>query len=143
MTLHDRATGVVRFVGAQFDRLGVRAEDRPNFIQRFVELDANGRVWKDKVYEVLVDEFELRGTPSAETLVEDYLANYPSCAVEFPGVTDALNFLRDSQFKLCILTNGRTDLQHNVIDALGFRSLVDAVVVSQEVGLRKPDPQRP
>ncbi len=40
--------------------------------------------------------------------------------------------------KIGILTNGRSDLQRAVIQALGFNSLVSTVVVSEEVGFRKP-----
>jgi putative hydrolase of the HAD superfamily len=40
--------------------------------------------------------------------------------------------------KLGILTNGRSDLQRSVVKALGFAPLVSAIVVSEEVGCRKP-----
>jgi putative hydrolase of the HAD superfamily len=36
------------------------------------------------------------------------------------------------------VTNGRGDLQHAVIAALGFGALIGAVVVSEDVGCSKP-----
>jgi putative hydrolase of the HAD superfamily len=56
-----------------------------------------------------------------------------------PGAAEALASLRAAGFRLAIVTNGGPT-QHVKLDACGLRPLVDACVLSDEVGVRKPDP---
>ena len=46
---------------------------------------------------------------------------------------------RTSCRTLAIVSNGSTAQQHGKIDALGLRDLVDAVIVSEDLGIKKPD----
>jgi putative hydrolase of the HAD superfamily len=62
-------------------------------------------------------------------------------AVETSGATTLLKFLRHQGIRLAIVTNGKTNLQRAVINSLGFDTLVDTIVISEEVGFRKPQPQ--
>jgi len=137
-TLHDRARGLIDFASNQFSRLGVEPCYRQKYVSRFVDLDANGMVWKDEVYRVLSKEFELAGKPSVEELVGEYLDYYPKFSVEISGAKQALESVKAQGMKVCILTNGRSDLQRAVINQLGFSECLDAVVISEEVGFRKP-----
>ena len=68
-TLHDRASGLRKYASDQFRRLGVVQAAHNRYVQRFVELDGGGLVWKDRVYEVLCGEFELRENPTVADLV--------------------------------------------------------------------------
>jgi putative hydrolase of the HAD superfamily len=50
-------------------------------------------------------------------------------------------FLRDARaagYRLVILTNGTVDPQRLTIERTGLTSLVDGVVISEDVGLHKP-----
>jgi putative hydrolase of the HAD superfamily len=42
--------------------------------------------------------------------------------------------------RLGIVTNGATAVQNAALDALGVRPAVDAVLISEAEGVRKPDP---
>jgi putative hydrolase of the HAD superfamily len=137
-TIHDRSTGIQRFATDQFSRLGKSTTDASTYTQRFVELDNNGMVWKDKVYEVLREEYNLIGNPSIETLVNEYVKLYPDFAVEIEGSSEAIKALTSSGIKVGILTNGPSALQRSVISSLGFMDIVNAVVISEEVGFKKP-----
>jgi putative hydrolase of the HAD superfamily len=137
-TIHDRAQGIQAFASNQFNRLGTNPSLASKYTQRFVELDANGMVWKDKVYEVISKEFVLVGNPSIENLVNEYIELYPSFSIEIEGSTRTIKALRSSGIKVGILTNGPSTLQRSVISSLGFEDIVDAVVISEEVGFRKP-----
>lgn len=119
--------------------MGQRSDQLPLYVERFVELDANGKAWKDQVYSKLIEEFDLVGQPSADQLVAEYLSSYPRFVAEFEGAGFVLQQLKERGIRTGILTNGRADLQKAVIASLGFDSLVDAVVVSGEAGCRKPD----
>jgi putative hydrolase of the HAD superfamily len=53
---------------------------------------------------------------------------------------DTLVELRRRGKRLGIVTNGVAAVQHATIDALGIRSAVDAIVISETEGVRKPHP---
>lgn len=137
-TLHDRAAGLRRFVTDRAGRLGLAPEAMERFIRRFVELDAGGKVWKDRVYSGLRVEFDASSWPSTESLVDDYVQGFPEFAGEVAGASSLLMQLRKRGVKVAIVTNGRSDLQRAVIESLGFDSIVDAILISGDLGLRKP-----
>ena len=137
-TLHNRSAGLRVFASDHAWRLGVPMNDREKFVDRFLELDANGKVWKDVVYAQLRREFESSSWPSTELLEEHYVRDFPRFAVEEPGSTALLQTLNGRRVQVGIVTNGRSDLQRSVIEALRFNPLVNTIVVSEEVGYRKP-----
>jgi putative hydrolase of the HAD superfamily len=55
-----------------------------------------------------------------------------------PGVRESLVRLRD-RFRLGLVTNGTSATQRAKLLALGIANLFDPVVISEEVGFRKPD----
>lgn len=138
-TLHDRAAGLRGFAEDQAVRLKIPAADRDGFVQRFMALDAGGSVWKDHVYTVLRGEFGTSRWPPVDALVDNYVNAFAGFAVETAGASRLLSLLLRRGVRVAIVTNGRSDLQRAVIGALGFDALVTAVVVSEEVGCRKPE----
>lgn len=85
--------------------------------------------------------FEALGVdhPDPDGFSERYLERFRAGAHLLPGAREAMVALTD-RFRLVILTNGFADVQHHRIDRAGLRELVEAVVVSDEVGVPKPDP---
>jgi len=59
----------------------------------------------------------------------------------FDGVADFLSSLRCAGYGLGLLTNGLSDVQWEKIRSLQLESLVDAVAVTGDTGIYKPDPQ--
>jgi putative hydrolase of the HAD superfamily len=59
---------------------------------------------------------------------------------EYPDVRPALERLRRRDFKLGIVSNA-TDLLNKVFDNLDLRKYFDFVIISDEVGVRKPSPR--
>ncbi|GAB3929094.1 hypothetical protein GCM10011575_26010 [Microlunatus endophyticus] len=53
---------------------------------------------------------------------------------------DGLRALRESSWTIGIVTNGMADNQEGKIRATGLSDLVDGWVISEAVGVRKPDP---
>jgi putative hydrolase of the HAD superfamily len=137
-TLHDRMAGIRAFAADQFSRLGIDVRQLDHYVARFLALDANGRVWKDKVYAQLVNEFQLKTDSVVDTLVTEYLTLYPRFAIEMKEATFVLQALKACEVAVGIVTNGRSDLQQAVIRSLGFSALVKTIVISEEVGFRKP-----
>ncbi len=139
-TLHDRDLGLSSFVSWQFFArgLGDRAASHSQWLQRFVDLDNGGKVWKDVVYSQLCQEFELSPDP-ADLLVE-YEERFFEHVHSHEGLREMLSELKSQGWKTGIVTNGRPVFQRRTISALGIEGLVDTIVVSGECGLRKPDP---
>jgi putative hydrolase of the HAD superfamily len=57
----------------------------------------------------------------------------------YPEVSDALARLRAGGARLAVVSNWDVSL-HDVLERTGLRPLVDAVVISAELGAAKPDP---
>ncbi|MFE4713316.1 HAD family hydrolase [Paenibacillus sp. NPDC056722] len=139
-TLLDRDSSLKRFVEMQHQRWGHCLGHIPKeaFINRFVELDARGYVWKDAVYQQLIDEFEIQGT-TWEELLEDYVSQFHQACVSFPNLLELLEELQQRGIELGLITNGFTALQMSNIQALGIERYFSAILVSEQEGLRKPD----
>ncbi|QMU75711.1 HAD family hydrolase [Streptacidiphilus sp. PB12-B1b] len=60
-----------------------------------------------------------------------------SCA---PEVLAGLGALRDSGWRVAVVTNGPGDIQRAKLSRTGIGERVDVLCISEEVGLRKPDP---
>ncbi|WP_253735841.1 HAD family hydrolase [Paenibacillus sp. FJAT-26967] len=52
----------------------------------------------------------------------------------------AIRCLKKKGYKLGMITNGFKDFQSANIDALGIRSFFHDILISEQAGLRKPDP---
>jgi putative hydrolase of the HAD superfamily len=140
-TLITRAAAIRAFIADQYRRykeqLGNVTEAA--YAERFLDIEDNGRIGKHLVYPALVKELGITAV-SPETLLEDYRAIYPNFAVTNPGALETLKALRQAGFKIGILTNGNVAVQDGKIDVIGIRPLLDAIVISEAVGLKKPDP---
>ena len=137
-TLHDRASSLAHFSLEQHKRLKLaRVVSSDIWVNRFLELDADGRVWKDKVYQVLTSEIN---TPlSWQVLLADYETNFPLHARLYPEAIEMLSTLNRRGFALGIITNGRTEFQQSVINALGIAVFFDVILISEAEGTRKPE----
>lgn len=141
-TLLNRDESVKIFVNDQYDRLRklIGHIPREKFAPRFIELDNHGYVWKDKVYQWLVNEFEITGI-TWEELLQDYIDEFQNSCVPFANLFTMLDELKRRNLKLGIITNGKGQFQMDNIRALGIEDYFDAILVSEWEGIKKPDPQ--
>lgn len=139
-TLVDRTPSLRAFLPGQLARFGTEGPERTAaFERRFLELDANGYGHKERLYETLRVEFGLRA--GVDELVRDFRANAFRRAFLFEGAAAVLTELRGRGHRLGIVSNGSAATQRAKLAATGLAARVDAVLVSGEVGLRKPDPE--
>jgi len=140
-TLIRRDIAIRKFIASQYERFSramgsVRPED---YASTFLAAEDDGRIDKAKVYPAFVQSLGLKGL-NADELLADYRQRYPSFATLNPGAADTLGALHEQGFKLGIVTNGNAQVQNGKIDAIGLRSLLSSVIISETVGLNKPDP---
>ena len=74
-----------------------------------------------------------------EDLLATYRAAYLDCCVPDAEIHDALRALRDAGWGIGVVTNGSMPQQANKAERLGLLPLVDALCVSEELGIEKPD----
>lgn len=137
-TLLDRSGSLTRFCYWQATSV-LEIDDADRFVRRFIELDANGSVWKDRVYQVLKIEFSI--PESTNELVDQYLAHFSDFCQARPGALDAVRQLADDGYKLGLVSNGKSPFQENNFSALGVADLFGTIIVSDAVGYKKPDPR--
>ncbi len=140
-TLLDRDSSLKSFVAAQWERLpALKQISKQNYIQRFIELDNRGHVWKDKVYQSLVEEFNITQL-SWQDLLNDYETQFINHCIPFPHLLETLTLLREQNYLLGMITNGRTVFQSRSIEGLGIKNYFDTILISEAEQIRKPQPE--
>jgi len=93
-TLLNRDASVKLFIERQYERLNKLLNSIPKekYISRFIQLDKRGYVWKDKVYQQLVYEFNIE-TITWEALLQDYMNEFKHHCVPFPNLINLLEKL--------------------------------------------------
>ena len=140
-TLLDREKSLMAFVSNQYDRLAPKLSSisKERYIKRFIDLDSNGYVWKDVVYEQLINEFHLTACPVKE-LLDDYISNFKYYCIPFPHLHSMLKELTLQNIKLGMITNGYGQFQLDNIQALGIEHYFDVILISEWEGIKKPTP---
>ncbi|MEH7440689.1 HAD family hydrolase [Bacillus sp. JJ1122] len=140
-TLLDRNASLVKFINDQYERYikELYLVDKQHFMNRFIELDCRGYVWKDRVYSQLLQEMNITEL-TWEQLLEDYLINFKNACMPFRNVQKVLETLSQMGIILGLISNGKRKFQRENLNALGIASYFDTILISDEVGLRKPDP---
>lgn len=140
-TLLARRQSLSSFLANQYERLHAIFSALPfqYFHDRFLELDARGQRHKHEVYDAILGEAD-QDRALINSLFEDYLEHSPRFATPFEGLEECLTRLRKVGLKIGIITNGMTILQRRNIAALGLDRIADAILISEQERLRKPDP---
>lgn len=141
-TLLNRDESVKMFIDRQYDRLSKLIGHIPKekYVTRFIELDNRGYVWKDKVYQQLVNEFDFVNL-TWEELLQDYISEFKNNCIPFPNLIRMLEELKCNNLLLGMITNGYGQFQMDNITALGIDKYFDVILVSEWEGIKKPDPR--
>ena len=109
-------------------------------VGELVTLDSNGSAARAEFYQSVERHLGLASGASS-ILLQHFERHFPESCVPMPHVTDTLDALRERGVKVGLITNGRALMQNRKIDGLGIRPLLDSVVISGDLGVRKPDPR--
>lgn len=110
------------------EKFEISAMDAFQLIDRiFIE---NGR---GHIFDLALDELGICHDNHVEEMVNVYTNHEPEIVLR-DGVKLALEHLRDSGYKLGIITNGRSEIQRKKVRALGVRSYVDYIVYADDFG---------
>lgn len=138
-TLLDRDSSLKVFIRNQYKRYANELKHVPEeqYVTRFIELDNKGYVWKDKVYQQLLQEQSISSL-TWEQLLEDYIKHFQHSCIPFPNMEHVLKELRNRGILLGMITNGFTEFQLLNIHALGIDKYIDTILVSEQEGIKKP-----
>lgn len=71
----------------------------------------------------------------------DYLDILGSTGLLVDGALDVIRNLRDRGYKIGILSNGFRGVQHQKLSSSGLQPLIDITLLSDDIGINKPDPR--
>ena len=93
-------------------------------------LDAEGR---GKVFNILLDDLNLSEKENVLNLVYIYRFHTPNISL-YDDVLDTLTRLKEENYKLGIITDGRALVQKNKIDALNLNEIFDVIILTDALG---------
>ncbi|WP_164779820.1 HAD family hydrolase [Paenibacillus kobensis] len=143
-TLLDRTRTFGRFAERFTDTFLphiTKIEERSRIIADIIERDEDGYKDKPLLFKELrsVLPWKKGMKPSADELLRFYQSVYVNSAVLMEDAEEILSYCK-KKYKVALVTNGKTAIQYGKIDNLGLRGYFDAIVVSEEAGIKKPDP---
>lgn len=134
-TLGNRTASVRAWIAEFCSDYGFGSEAADWILER----DNDGYSSRVEVFDAIVEQFGI--TEPAEKLLAAYQTRVVDLAAPTVGALECLHNMRSRGWSIAIVTNGSSKQQHGKIDAIGIRSSVDAVIVSGDLGIKKPDPQ--
>lgn len=140
-TILNRDVSLQRFLNWQINFLQlIPQSSKQKFIQRFIELDDHGRVWKDQVYHQLCNEFYITKYTVNE-LLAIYISDFNEFSVAFEHAEITIKQLYQNGYKLGLISNGRSPFQEHNFYALGLSEYFSGIFVSEALQMRKPQPE--
>jgi putative hydrolase of the HAD superfamily len=76
----------------------------------------------------------------AGIITDIYVNEYPSIKAPIEGAVPLVRTLK-RRFKVGAVSNGLPDVQYHKLETLGLRDAFTCIVLSEESGIRKPDPE--
>jgi putative hydrolase of the HAD superfamily len=137
-TLLDRHSTLLRCASELFNDLESTARvNKGTFLALVEKLDGRGRAPRADFFAGLArDAFD---SIAPSQLSDHFDAHLWLKPLPFDGAKEALQALRNRGVPTGIVTNGSKKSQATKLANSGFADLVDAVVISEEFGSRKPD----
>jgi len=134
-TLVGRAEAFEAWASGQVDVSGRSADD----LAAILAADEGGHGSKSALARVLIDR--LGWDDDVPAAIERFRAGILDGVRAYDGVVLALDELRGAGHQVAVVTNGTSAQQRAKIERCGLGDHVDAVVVSGEEGVAKPDPR--
>lgn len=126
------------FLKTYLGHLELRREKE--IFNRIMHLDQDGYKDKPELFTELLEELPWKEAPLLEELLNFYSTEYVESAVLKENAREVVHYLR-KKYKTGLITNGKTLIQYGKIDQLRIRNDFDLIIVSEEAGVKKPDPR--
>ncbi len=133
----------------QLHKLGEKIEHFNHFHSVYKRVNAElwnkygkGKITKEELrdsrFQITLSKFESVDQRLSQELSDGYIALSPLQTTLFPGVKEALVDLKKENYRMHIITNGFSEVQHIKLKNSGIFEFFDLVLTSEEVGVTKP-----
>lgn len=117
----------------------VTGEDKERMKDEMEEHVDGGYKSREEYWPEMIALWNWQDAPELEVLVKDFNENFGKKVVMREGSVETLKELKNRGYKLGMITNGNSLLQNTKLDTAGIRDLFDMSVVSDDLGIWKPD----
>jgi len=90
-----------------------------------------------KRFQLTFDALKLKGI-DADAMNRAYLIEMPKQKILKDGAIDLLEYLKKERYKLFIITNGFSEVQHKKLKSSGLSPFFEKVFISEEIKCPKP-----
>jgi putative hydrolase of the HAD superfamily len=142
-TLNERRASWSKFVEVlrqEYPLPRVSAAD-DSILETVLAADRGGYRPKEDLFLDLCQRLPWNHAPTPGEIEALWRQRFPTCMVPRDSTHALLADFRSAGLRLGIVTNGRTDMQSQKIHHLELDDLVDAVIISESVGVKKPHPK--
>jgi putative hydrolase of the HAD superfamily len=114
----------------------ISSNEEENIILMLRDMDRNGYENRTVFYNKIINTWNLEYT--AEELEKTWFEQFDKYSVPEDKLIETLEYLYD-KYKLAIITNGSSYMQNKKIDKLGIRKYFKEIIISNDVGIKKPE----
>lgn len=141
-TLLDRDKAVEKLFSIILEQCygNVEPSSRGEMLEKFKVYDNRGYGKNDKaeVLESFFEKFPPKHRLPNNSIQDFWNNNFPHCFSMDEDMINIINSIK-TKVKVAIITNGSTQRQKAKIINAGLNSCFEVIIISEEVGLRKPD----
>lgn len=139
-TLIDRDEGLVRFCRELYHTSGVMSatHTEDEAVSLMVSWDFDGMRPRQEFLLDIINQWPGVFTDLNQA-VQVFVESYPRMQVLEPQTRMLLEDLQDEGIPVAIVTNGGTIMQRRKVEETGLEGLVNAVVISEDAGVNKPN----
>ena len=117
----------------------IQGEEKEKRMDEMEEHVDGGYKSREAYWPEMIELWGWKDAPALEVLVEDFNTNFGKRVVMLEGSVETLKELKRRGYLLGMVTNGNSLLQNTKLDSAGIRDLSDMAVVSDDIGIWKPD----
>lgn len=155
-TLWDFDTNAQNALNYTLDRFGFCARlgitDKKDFFDKYETVNQElwhryerGEITKDllrneRFYQTFKRFYQLDDRPLADEFGSAYLERMPLETALVPGAKQVLEELKRRGCAIATVSNGFKEVQYGKLENSGIMPYIDAVLISEEVGVHKPSP---
>lgn len=105
----------------------------------FNELDKGGYE-AHEIRSAAISTLDIWRNPKAPEELSSHWQNWvPANALPMKGMAECLKEMLEMDFRLCLVSNGQSKNQRDKVKKLSLDSYFEKIVISEEVGYKKPD----
>ena len=140
-TLQSRAGAYRMYCEDFLDRYfpGLSDEEKVRKMDEMEEHVDGGYKSREEYWPEMIDLWGWKDAPELSVLTDDFNSRFGLKVDLLPDSVDVIKQLKQRGYILGMITNGNSKLQNTKLDTAGIRGLFDVVVVSDDIGIWKPE----